>query len=135
LTTLTEIQIPIVSEMDIVAARQQGRDMARRIGFSGLDLTAISTAISEVARNIVEYALPGNIQISTVEQNSTQGIMVIAQDEGPGIPNLVLAMQDGYSSGRGLGLGLPGSRRLMDEFDIRSAPGRGTTVTMRKWRR
>ena len=135
MTTLTEVQIPIVSAADIVTARQQGRDMAKRAGFNGLDLTVISTAISEVARNIVEYALPGCIQIRAVEQNSKRGIVVVAQDEGPGIPNLGLPMQDGYSSGRGLGLGLPGTKRLMDEFEIKSEPGKGTTITMKKWRR
>jgi serine/threonine-protein kinase RsbT len=135
LATHTEVQIPIVSDADIVVARQQGRDMGRRVGFDGLDLTVISTAISEVARNIVEYALPGCIRISTIEHNGKRGIEVIAQDEGPGIRNLSLAMQDGYSSGRGLGLGLPGSRRLMDEFEIQSTPGKGTIVTMKKWSR
>ena len=135
LVRLTEVQIPIVSEADIVIALQQGRDMARRVGFSGFDLTVISTAISEVARNIVEYALPGKIRISTIEQDGKRGIEVVAQDEGPGIPNVVLAMQNGYSSGGGLGLGLPGSRRLMDEFEIKSWKGKGTIVTMKKWRR
>jgi len=132
--TLTEIKISIVSDADIVVARQQGRDLARRVGFTGTDLTVISTAICEVARNIVEYAVPGDIRIGAIEQNEKCGILVVARDEGPGIQNVSLALQDGYSSGKGLGLGLPGARRLMDEFEIHSTPGKGTTVTMKKWR-
>ncbi|MBI2820717.1 MAG: ATP-binding protein [Acidobacteria bacterium] len=108
--------------------------MAQKIGFSGTDLTVISTAISEVARNIVEYALPGEIEITIVDAGGRQGIVVVARDEGPGIADVSLALQDGYSTGKGLGLGLPGARRLMDEFEIRSEVGKGTTVVMKKWR-
>jgi serine/threonine-protein kinase RsbT len=134
-TVLNEIRVPIASDADIVTARQQGRSLAQRAGFNGTDLTVISTAISELARNIVEYALPGEIRIRTLNEGTKVGIVVIASDQGPGIANVPLAMQDGYSSGRGLGLGLPGTRRLMDEFDIVSSVGEGTTVTMKKWRR
>jgi serine/threonine-protein kinase RsbT len=135
LTKLTEIHVPITSDADVVVARQQGRLQAQQAGFNGTDLTVISTAISEIARNIVEYACPGEITILTENQDVRVGIVVIASDEGPGIEDLDLAMLDGYSSGKGLGLGLPGARRLMDEFSIDSTPGRGTTITMKKWRR
>ena len=133
--TLSEVRVPITADVDIVTARQQGRAQAQRGGFNGTDCTVISTAISEIARNILEYAARGEVTIRVVHNANSVGIIVIATDEGPGIPNLALAMQDGYSTGRGLGLGLPGTRRLMDEFEIQSEPGKGTTVTIKKWRR
>ena len=107
--------------------------MAAQIGFSGAEATLIATSISEVARNILEYAVRGEIILRPEQNGSVPGISVIARDEGPGIPDIHLAMQDGYTTGRGLGLGLPGARRLMDEFQIESSVGVGTTVTMRKW--
>jgi len=128
-----EIRVPIDSDADIVAARQRGRALAAELGFSSGDLTLIATAISEVARNIVAYAKRGEILLSPTNQGSKQGIVVVARDEGPGIPNIALAMRDGYSTSRGLGLGLPGARRLMDEFDIVSQVGEGTTIVMKKW--
>ena len=128
-----EIRIPIDSESEIVTARQQGRALAAPLGFSRVDLTLIATAISEVARNIVVYAKRGEIVLSLANQGSRRGIVVVARDDGPGIPDLVQAMQDGYSTSRGLGLGLPGAKRLMDEFDIVSQVGRGTTIVMKKW--
>lgn len=130
-----EIRVPIDSDVDIVAARQQGRALAAPLGFSRVDLTLIATAISEVARNIVVYAKRGEIVLSLANQGSRRGIVVVARDDGPGIPDLVQAMQDGYSTSRGLGLGLPGAKRLMDEFDIVSQVGRGTTIVMKKWAR
>jgi serine/threonine-protein kinase RsbT len=130
-----ETCVPILRDGDIVAARQKGRDLATQIGFSGSDLTVIATAISEIARNIVVYAQRGEISLSIVERDGKRGILVIARDEGPGIPDIEQAMRDGFSTGRSLGLGLPGSRRLMDEFEISSAVGQGTTVTMRKWKK
>ncbi|MBI4493271.1 MAG: anti-sigma regulatory factor [Chloroflexi bacterium] len=130
-----ETRVPIASEADIVAARQQVRALAAQVGFSPTDLVLIATAISEVARNIVQYARRGEITLSPIEQSNRRGILIIARDEGPGIPDLELAMQDGYSTGGGLGLGLPGARRLMDEFAITSEVGKGTTVTMKKWAR
>lgn len=133
MTVADEIRVPIDSEADIVTARQQGRDLAAQIGFSGSDLTLIATAISEVARNIVAYAKRGEILLSHTNQGSKRGIVVVARDEGPGIPDIALAMQDGHSTSRGLGLGLPGARRLMDEFDIVSQVGKGTTIVMKKW--
>jgi serine/threonine-protein kinase RsbT len=127
-----DLCVPIASEVDIVVARQQGRNLAARLGFSHGDLALIATAISELARNIVTYARKGEIVLRLVE-GSRRGIMVVVRDQGPGIADVELAMQDGFSTGGGLGLGLPGARRLMDEFDIVSELGKGTTVTMKKW--
>jgi serine/threonine-protein kinase RsbT len=127
-----ELHIPIASEGDIVLARQQGRNLAGQLGASSSAMTLVATAISELARNIVQYAQRGEIVLSVVE-GSRRGIQIVARDEGPGIPNLELAMRDGYSTGGSLGLGLPGARRLMDEFAIDSEVGKGTTVSMRKW--
>lgn len=132
-TVKYEVRVPIVSDADIITARQQGRSLAIRLGFDSTDLTIIATAISEVARNIVEYAGQGEILIHPVQQSNNNGILVIAIDEGPGIRDVQQAMQDGFSTSRGLGLGLPGSRRLMDEFEISSQPGIGTTIVMKKW--
>ncbi len=128
-----EVCIPVSSEIDIVTARQKGRELAARLGFSNTELTLIATAISEVTRNIVEYARRGELCIGFVQQGNKCGIVVIASDRGPGIPNIKLAMQDGYSTGHSLGLGLPGAKRLMDEFEIVSVVGKGTKITMKKW--
>ena len=128
-----ENRFPIGSEHDILTARQRGRELAAEAGFSGSDLTVVATAISEIARNIVEYAVRGEIVISLLHHGDNRGVSIVATDEGPGIPDVALAMQDGFSTGRSLGLGLPGARRLMDEFDVQSETGSGTTVTMRKW--
>ena len=131
----SERHVPILQEFDIVTARQVGRELAESVGFSGSDLTLIATAISELARNIVTYAKTGNIIFDNIYSNGKNGILIIAQDKGPGIPDLNLAMRDGYSTGRSLGLGLPGAKRLMDEFEISSELGKGTTITMKKWTR
>ncbi|HEX4352021.1 MAG TPA: anti-sigma regulatory factor [Polyangiales bacterium] len=128
-----EKTIPITHESDIVAARRAGRELASQIGFTGTDLTLIATAISEVARNIVSYAKRGEVVLGAAERQGIRGISIVARDEGPGIADINLALQDGYSTAKSLGLGLPGARRLMDDFEIDSAPGRGTTVTMHKW--
>jgi serine/threonine-protein kinase RsbT len=128
-----EILVPIEREQDIVLARQKGRELAGACGFSNTDQTLIATAISEVARNIISYAQRGEIRLSAVDSDGRRGIMIVARDEGPGIANVQLAMRDGYSSTRSLGLGLPGAKRLTDEFVLDSAPGKGTTVTMKKW--
>lgn len=132
---LEEVQVPINNEIDVVAARQQGRQLGSKLGFSSSELTLIATAISEIARNIVSYAGNGVMTISIVDVMNRQGIQIIAQDEGPGIEDLSLALQDGYSTSKSLGLGLPGTKRLMDEFEIESEDGKGTTVRMIKWRR
>src|ERR1700741_4418866 len=112
-----DLCVPIVTELDIVIARQQGRALAARLGFSPGDLALVATAISELARNIVQYATRGEVVLQLVD-GRPRGILIIARDEGPGIADLPRAMQDGYSTGGGLGLGLPGAKRLMDEFDI-----------------
>jgi RNA polymerase sigma factor (sigma-70 family) len=122
-------------DADIVRARQQGRELAREVGFSETEATVIATAISEIARNIVRFATRGDITITRVSENDASGVMVIARDTGPGIADIDQAMTVGYTTYGGRGLGLPGSRRLMDEFDITSEPDRGTTVTMTKWNR
>jgi len=128
-----ETRIPIASDLDIVRARQTGRTAASQLGFSSTDLTLIATAISELARNIVMYAKQGEIIVRPVRRSDKQGIVVIARDAGPGIADVRQTLQDGYSTSRSLGLGLPGVRRLMDEFEIESQPGQGTVVTVRKW--
>jgi serine/threonine-protein kinase RsbT len=130
-----EIVINIKSDVDVVIARQEGRRLATDLGFNAGDVTLIATAISEVARNIVNYADHGEIILSIVEESNKKGISIIAQDNGPGIPDIALAMQDGYSTSKGLGLGLPGSKRIVDEFEIASEVGKGTTVRMKKWKR
>ena len=128
-----DARVLIATDADVVAARQKGREIASARGFSATDQTLIATAISEVARNIVTYAGTGRIDVSPIDDHGRAGILVIASDEGPGIPDTALAMRDGYSTANSLGLGLPGAKRLMDEFEIVSTVGGGTTVTMRKW--
>jgi serine/threonine-protein kinase RsbT len=128
-----EVLICIACEADIVTARQLGRKLAADRGFSSTDQTLIATAISEVARNIIEYAQRGEIILSALDQSGRRGIKIIARDDGPGIADTELAMRDGYSTGNSLGLGLPGAKRLMNDFDLASTPGKGTTVTMKKW--
>jgi len=128
-----ETCIPIASDLDIVRARQTGRTEASKLGFSSTDLTLIATAISELARNIVMYAKEGEIVVRLVQSAEKQGIIVIARDKGPGIADTRQTLQDGFSTSRSLGLGLPGVRRLMDEFEIESQVGPGTVVTIKKW--
>ncbi len=128
-----EVRVRIATDDDIVTARQEGRRLSAGLGFSSTDLTLIATAISEVARNIRVFAGEGQVQIKRLNEGGRDGILVVARDKGPGIRDVELAMQDGYSTRGSFGLGLPGARRLMDEFQIRSKPGRGVTVTMKKW--
>jgi serine/threonine-protein kinase RsbT len=123
----------MVGDADIVEARRSARQLGEELGFSSTDLTLLATAISEIARNIIVYAGTGEVTLRTVVANGRLGIEVVAQDSGPGIADLELAQQDGYSTGAGLGLGLPGARRLVDEFEIESAPGGGTVVRLVKW--
>ena len=127
------VRIPVRSEADILAARQQGRQLAAELGFWSVEQTFIAMAISEVALNIVQYAGKGEILLNPAEKEGGRGIVIVARDEGPGIPDLERAVQDGFSTSGRAGLGLSGARRLMDEFEIGSEPGRGTTVTMKKW--
>ena len=130
-----ECIVPIESDSDIVVARQRGRAIGSDVGFGPGDLAMIATAISELARNIVTYAQRGEIAVRTLTEGSRQGILVVSRDQGPGIRDIPQAMRDGYSTSGGLGLGLPGVKRLMDEFEIESAPGRGTRVMVQKWMR
>lgn len=125
--------ITITSDASVMAARQKGRELAVAVGISGSDLTLLATAISEIARNIVQYAGHGELEFRHVVRGGKRGLMIIARDNGPGIADLRQAMQDGFSTSRGMGLGLPGARRLMDDFEIVSEVGKGTTVSMTKW--
>lgn len=129
-----EARILVTGDADVVKARQQGRIVAAKAGFTATELTVIATAISEVARNIVKFARRGEIVVRLINEPARQGVSIVARDSGPGIPDLSEALRDGYSTYQGLGLGLPGARRLMDEFDIVSEIGTGTTVRMTKWR-
>lgn len=124
---------PITHDPDIVVTRQNGRQLAQEMGFTPVEATMIATAISEVARNILLYAGTGEVLIEAAEQDGRRGLRIVARDEGPGITDTAQALQDGFSTGAGLGLGLPGARRLMDELDLASTPGQGTTVTMARW--
>jgi serine/threonine-protein kinase RsbT len=129
-----EVRVPVARDADVVVARQKAREEAGRAGFSGTDLTLIATAVSEIARNIVKFARRGEFTFSIVTESGRTGLLMTARDSGPGIADLPQAMRDGYSTYRGLGIGLPGAQRLMDEFDIVTEVGKGTTVTMMKWR-
>ncbi len=132
---MPEALIPIHHDADVLTARRAARTLALSLGFASTDLALIATAISEIARNILNYAKHGEMTIEAVHDMARKGIVVTARDSGPGIPDIERAMQDGYSSGDGLGLGLPGARRLMDEFSIDSKVGEGTTIVMKKWTR
>nr|WP_083864939.1 anti-sigma regulatory factor [Nocardia brevicatena] len=125
--------IAVKMSNDIVTARQAGRELAEELGFSLTDRTMISTAISEVARNITSYAGSGEVRLLVDERDGRRALVVQAQDQGPGIIDVARAMEDGYSTGLGLGLGLPGAKRLMDGLTVDSAPGHGTLVEMWKW--
>jgi serine/threonine-protein kinase RsbT len=130
-----EACVPVSTDTEIVSARRRGRTLAEQMGFSASDATLVATAISELARNIVRYAGSGEILLGKVNGQERAGIAIIARDSGPGIPDTQLATRDGYSTSGGMGLGLPGVRRIMDEFEIDSRPGSGTTVTTIKWKR
>jgi serine/threonine-protein kinase RsbT len=131
----TEIRVFIAAASDMLPARAEGRALADRLGFSRTDATLIATAISEIARNILVHAGSGEIILTPVHEDDRSGVIVVAHDRGPGIRDVNAAIERGYSGVNGSsGLGLPGARRLMDEFEIVSRLGEGTTVTMRKWR-
>jgi serine/threonine-protein kinase RsbT len=129
-----EVRVRISEDADLITARAEGRTPAHAQGFSRTDATLIATAISEIARNIVVHAGRGEIVLRALDEGSRCGVLVVARDEGPGIPNLDAIAQPGSATGGGLGLGVPGARRLMDDFEVVSSPGEGTTVTMVKWR-
>lgn len=127
--------VNIKKEWDIVGARQVGRDIAKQIGFGTVDQARIATAISEMARNIYLYAGKGKICFDVVDTINQKGICMVAIDAGPGIDDISQALEDGYTTSGGLGAGLPGVRRLMDEFDIKSEKGKGTEIKTIKWTR
>jgi len=124
----------IRSDLDIVIARTLARDTAKSIGFGAIDQARIATAVSELARNIFLYAGTGSVTVREIEKLGRRGIEIVCEDQGPGIADLNLAMQDGYTTSRGMGMGLPGAKRLMDEFTINTEVGVGTTIVCRKWR-
>ncbi len=130
---MEESSVDILTEWDIVTARQVGRKEAKSIGFDMIAQAKIITAISELARNIYLYAEQGKIHITKITKESSVGICIIASDSGPGIPNVELVLQEGYSTSQGLGAGLPGVKRLMDEFEIETELKKGTTITIKKW--
>jgi serine/threonine-protein kinase RsbT len=131
-----QARVAIGDELDVVTARQAGRALAAKLGFTTIDQTLIATAISEIARNIVVYAQAGEVALREIrDDHGRTGIEVTASDRGPGIADVELALRDGFSTKNSLGLGLPGARRLMDELAIDSTLGHGTTVTMKKWLR
>lgn len=120
-------------ESDVAVARRKAREIAQRQGLSAGAVEAFTTAVSEITHNVLDHAGGGELLLGLLVSTERVGVLAVAQDEGPGIPNLEDAMRDGYSSGGGLGLGLPGAQRLVDEFELRSVVGEGTTVTLKKW--
>lgn len=135
LAVATEACVAVASDTDIVNARRQGRALADQMGFSSSEATLVAAAISELARNIVCYARDGEIVVNMVNGDRRAGISITARDRGPGIPELKRVMLVGFSTSGGMGLGLPGVRRIMDEFNIESQAGKGTTITAIKWKR
>jgi serine/threonine-protein kinase RsbT len=129
-----ECKVRVISDRDIVVARQKGRALATKLGFSLGNATLIATAISELARNIISYAGEGLIAMNVIYDSRREGLVIVASDEGPGISDIPRALRDGFSTSGSLGIGLPGVRRLMDEFDINSEPGHGTIVKVTKWK-
>lgn len=125
--------LDIRDSTDVIPARQEGREMARELGFGLADQTRIATAISELSRNVVQHAGRGTIALRVVRADGRDGLEVVVSDEGPGIVDVELALQEGFSTRGSLGFGLPGTRRLVDEFELASRPGQGTTVTVRMW--
>lgn len=127
-------RLSIANETDVVRARQEVRLKSQAIGFSIVDQTRITTAASELIRNMLKYAGGGTLEMEILQNGTRSGLRIVCEYKGPGIPNLELAMKEGYTTGNGLGYGLPGSKRLMDDFDIWSEVGKGTRVTVAKWR-
>ena len=135
---LAEQLLPIRDEADIINARQRARDVAKRLGFGMVDQSRIATAVSELTRNVVRYATDGRGEVAIRPRAQTArgtGLEIVVSDDGPGIADVEQAMREGFTSGPGMGMGLPGTKRLMDEMEIETGPGRGTIVTIRKWRR
>ena len=119
---------------DVVASRQLVREMSLLVGFNLVEQTKIVTAASELARNVLQYGGGGSLTVEALNDDRRRGLRLVFEDRGPGIPDIALALKDGYTTGGGLGLGLGGARRLCNEFDIRSTPGEGTTVTIARWK-
>jgi serine/threonine-protein kinase RsbT len=132
---IIEVRVHVECERGLVEARRQGRQLATRAGFALADRAIVASIVSELGRNILLFAAPGDILVKVVEENQRVGILIAARDSGPGIPDIARALGDGYSTVGRLGLGLPGVKRFADEFDIVCGPDRGTTVRVRKWRR
>jgi serine/threonine-protein kinase RsbT len=132
-----ETTVPVSSDDDIVLARQSARQIAKDLGFGMVDQARIATAVSELSRNLVRYAIDGrgDVVIRGIAGADRRGIEIVVSDDGPGIADIDRVMEEGFTSGTGLGMGLPGTKRLMDEMLIDSAVGRGTTITIRRWRR
>lgn len=132
-----EHEVAIAQEHDIVVARQTARELARVLGFGAIDQSRIATAVSELTRNVIRYATDrkGLVTLRTLDDGGRVGLEIVVADDGPGIADIDLVMTEGYTSGEGLGLGLSGTKRLMDEMEVGSAIGHGTTITIRKWRR
>ena len=135
MTAPEEVRVRITGDADLVPARAEGRALAERLGFSRTDATLIATAISEIARNIVVHVGEGEIVLRAIYDEARHGLVVVARDTGVGIRDVEAALGPGYASRGGLGLGLPGARRLMDEFEVESQRDKGTTITMKKWKR
>ncbi|GAA3124518.1 anti-sigma regulatory factor [Streptosporangium carneum] len=131
----TPAELPVNSNSDVVLVRQHVRTTAIDVGLSLVDQTKVVTAASELARNALVYAGGGQVRVEIVHNGIRKGLRLVFSDEGPGIPDIEQALTDGWTTGGGLGLGLSGSRRLVDEFDLKSAPGEGTLITVTKWAR
>jgi serine/threonine-protein kinase RsbT len=127
--------VPLRDESDVATARFRTRSLCEQLGFDSRVLEALALAVSEVARNVIVHARGGELRVGTLRKGELSGVVVVAKDNGPGIANLADAMTDGFSTGTGLGLGLPSARRLVDELELHSVVGEGTTVTLRQWRR
>ncbi|MBT1690381.1 anti-sigma regulatory factor [Dawidia soli] len=132
--TLNKDTMAVVKEQDVVPLRNRVKEYATKIGMGLVNQTKLITAASELVRNMLKYAKGGKVFIEVVSKGRENGIRLVFEDKGPGISDVALAMKDGYSTGKSLGLGLPGARRLVSEFDIQSTPGKGTTVTVIKWK-
>lgn len=130
---ISEMALPLGSDADVLKARRYVTELAESLRFSKSERATIAIVISEIARNTVLYATNGRMSLKVIRQGHRRGLLIVVQDQGPGISDLNLAMQNGYTTSQGLGVGLPGARRLMDEFEIDSRVGKGTTIAMRKW--
>jgi serine/threonine-protein kinase RsbT len=124
----------IIREQDVVPLRNRVKELATKIGMSLVNQTKLITAASELVRNMLKYANGGKVMLEIISKNGTSGVKLTFIDQGPGIKDIPLAMKDGFSTGRSLGLGLPGTKRLVNEFDLKSIPGEGTTVTITHWK-